>query len=134
MRWDEEASATPNARLAFFAEFLATTRVYDSWLDSCPGNILLIAAQRPNATRVAGTASDVMLEKGEKGIGLGEGFAITRSVTTAEGASLTRKWLSGMEIHKALKEAQIEMHEQVRKSHDGGDLPYYWGCLVLFGR
>ena len=27
IRWDLEASATPNAQLAFFAEFLATTGV-----------------------------------------------------------------------------------------------------------
>jgi len=31
-----EASATPNAQLAFFAEFLATTGVYESWVSSCP--------------------------------------------------------------------------------------------------
>jgi hypothetical protein len=36
IRWDYEASATPNAQVAFFAEFLATTGVYDSWLNSCP--------------------------------------------------------------------------------------------------
>jgi hypothetical protein len=36
IRWDYEASATPNAQLAFFAEFLATARVYESWVESCP--------------------------------------------------------------------------------------------------
>ena len=36
IRWDLEASATPNAQLAFFAEFLATTGVYESWVSSCP--------------------------------------------------------------------------------------------------
>jgi len=36
IRWDLEASATPNAQLAFFAEFLATTGVYESWVDRCP--------------------------------------------------------------------------------------------------
>ena len=36
IRWDMEASATPNAQLAFFAEFLATTGVYESWVASCP--------------------------------------------------------------------------------------------------
>jgi tetratricopeptide (TPR) repeat protein len=44
------------------------------------------------------------------------------------------KWLGGMEIHQALKEAQLEMREQVRMSHDGKDLPYYWGAFVLVGR
>ena len=34
--WDMEASATPNAQLAFFAEFLSTTGVYESWVNSCP--------------------------------------------------------------------------------------------------
>src|SRR5664279_1696590 len=36
IRWDNEASATPNAQLAFFAEFLATAGVYESWVSSCP--------------------------------------------------------------------------------------------------
>ena len=36
VQWDHGASATPNAQLAFFAEFLATTGVYDSWVNSCP--------------------------------------------------------------------------------------------------
>jgi hypothetical protein len=36
IRWDHEASATPNAQLAFFAEFLATAGVYESWVESCP--------------------------------------------------------------------------------------------------
>jgi Transposase DDE domain group 1 len=36
IRWDCQASATPNAQLAFFAEFLATAGVYESWVDSCP--------------------------------------------------------------------------------------------------
>jgi hypothetical protein len=36
IRWDSEARATPNAQLAFFAEFLSTSGVYESWIDSCP--------------------------------------------------------------------------------------------------
>lgn len=36
IRWDYEASATPNAQLAFFAEFLAAAGVYESWIESCP--------------------------------------------------------------------------------------------------
>jgi CHAT domain-containing protein/Tfp pilus assembly protein PilF len=44
------------------------------------------------------------------------------------------KWLSGIEIHQALKEAQLEMRDQVKKRHDGKDLPYYWGAFVLVGR
>jgi hypothetical protein len=36
IRWDMEASATPNAQLAFFAEFLSTTGVNESWVNSCP--------------------------------------------------------------------------------------------------
>jgi tetratricopeptide (TPR) repeat protein len=44
------------------------------------------------------------------------------------------KWLAGMEIHEALKEAQLETREQVKLSHKGADLPYYWGAFVLVGR
>src|ERR1039457_5853627 len=36
IRWDDEARATPNAQLAFFAEFLATAGLYESWVSSCP--------------------------------------------------------------------------------------------------
>ena len=36
VQWDHGASATPNAQLAFFGEFLATTGIYDSWVNSCP--------------------------------------------------------------------------------------------------
>jgi len=44
------------------------------------------------------------------------------------------KWLAGAEAHQALKEAQLEMREQVKGDHDGKDLPYYWGAFVLVGR
>jgi CHAT domain-containing protein len=43
------------------------------------------------------------------------------------------KWLAGMEIHQALKEAQLEMRDHVKKTY-GKDLPYYWGAFVLVGR
>ena len=36
IHWDNEASATPNALLAIFAEFLAPAEVFESWVNSCP--------------------------------------------------------------------------------------------------
>lgn len=36
VRWDEHAAGTPNGQLVFFAEFLATTGVFDRWVSSCP--------------------------------------------------------------------------------------------------
>jgi hypothetical protein len=36
VRWDESAQATPNGQLVFFAEFLASTGVFDQWVQSCP--------------------------------------------------------------------------------------------------
>jgi Transposase DDE domain group 1 len=36
VEWDMNASATPNAQLAFFGEFLAATGVYESWVNACP--------------------------------------------------------------------------------------------------
>lgn len=36
VQWDSGANATPNARLTFFAEFLATTGVYDARVSSGP--------------------------------------------------------------------------------------------------
>lgn len=36
VNWDMQASATPAAQLTFFAEFLRTTGLWDSWVRSCP--------------------------------------------------------------------------------------------------
>lgn len=44
VQWDYTGSASPNAQLAFFAEFVATTGLYDSWVDSCP-----LSYSSPNA-------------------------------------------------------------------------------------
>jgi CHAT domain-containing protein len=44
------------------------------------------------------------------------------------------KWLSGMDKHEALKQAQLEMRQRVRSEHDGRDLPCYWAAVVLVGR
>lgn len=36
VRWDEGAAATPHGQLVYFAEFLATTGVFERWVSSCP--------------------------------------------------------------------------------------------------
>jgi len=43
------------------------------------------------------------------------------------------KWLGGMEKPEALRQAQLEERETVRKRY-GKDLPFYWGAFVLVGR
>ena len=48
--------------------------------------------------------------------------------------SFYSKWLSGTEMHEALKQAELEMREKIKREHDGRDLPYYWGAFVLVGR
>ncbi len=53
VQWDQGASATPNAQLAFFAEFLATTGVYDSWVNSCP--LIYTSPNAPPKRDVLGT-------------------------------------------------------------------------------
>ena len=44
VQWDHAGSATPNAQLTFFAEFLQATGVYESWHSSCP-----LSYSSPNA-------------------------------------------------------------------------------------
>jgi CHAT domain-containing protein len=44
------------------------------------------------------------------------------------------KWLAGTDMHEALKQAQLEIREEVKREHSGKDLPYYWGAFVLVGR
>jgi len=43
------------------------------------------------------------------------------------------KWLRGMEKPEALRQAQLEERETVRKRY-GKDLLFYWGAFVLVGR
>lgn len=43
------------------------------------------------------------------------------------------KWLGGMEKPEALRQAQLEEREVVRKRY-GKDLPYYWGAFVMVSR
>lgn len=38
------------------------------------------------------------------------------------------------EVHKALKQAQLEMRETVKAKHGGQAPPYYWGAFVLVGK
>ena len=53
VKWDHGASATPNAQLTFFSEFLATTGVYSSWVDSCP--LSYTSPNAPSKQDVLGT-------------------------------------------------------------------------------
>jgi hypothetical protein len=50
---DHGASATPNAQLTFFSEFLATTGVYSSWVDSCP--LTYTSPNTPSKQDILGT-------------------------------------------------------------------------------
>jgi hypothetical protein len=38
VRWDEQGSATALGQLAFFAEYLEATGLFERWLASCPLN------------------------------------------------------------------------------------------------
>ena len=53
VQWDHGASATPNAQLTFFAEFLAATGVYESWVSSCP--LTYSSPNAPSKRDVLGT-------------------------------------------------------------------------------
>ena len=43
------------------------------------------------------------------------------------------KWLSGMEKHEALRQAELEVRKKVR-AREGQDVPFFWGAFVLVGR
>lgn len=47
VRWDEGGSATALGQLAFFAEFLEVTGLFERWVDGCP-----MAYTSPNAPAV----------------------------------------------------------------------------------
>jgi CHAT domain-containing protein len=45
-------------------------------------------------------------------------------------------WAGGMEKHAALRRAQLEVREAVRRKpeHGRADLPFFWGAFVLVGQ
>ena len=53
VRWDEGAAATPHGQLAFFAEFLATTGVFERWVSACP--LAYQSGNAPDKRDVLGT-------------------------------------------------------------------------------
>src|SRR5207237_10626617 len=56
VRWDETARATPHGQLVFFAEFLATTGVFNRWVDECP-----LRYSSPNASSKRDVLGTLML-------------------------------------------------------------------------
>lgn len=53
VRWDERGSATALGQLAFFAEYLETTGLFEAWLKSCP--LRYISPNAPEVVDVLGT-------------------------------------------------------------------------------
>ncbi len=53
VRWDETAPATPHGQLVFFAEFLATTGVFERWVSECP--LAYRSGNAPDKRDVLGT-------------------------------------------------------------------------------
>lgn len=53
VQWDQEASATPNGQLTFFAEFLHTAGLYESWVQDCP--LFYTSPNAPTKYDVLGT-------------------------------------------------------------------------------
>ena len=56
VRWDETAQATPHGQIVYFAEFLATAGIFDSWVQSCP-----LHYSSPNAPGVRDVLGTLML-------------------------------------------------------------------------
>lgn len=56
VRWDERSSATAMGQLAFFAEYLQTTGLFDTWRESCP-----LKYTSPNAPKVVDVLGTWML-------------------------------------------------------------------------
>ena len=56
VRWDHQAQATPHGQIVYFAEFLATAGIFDSWIKACP-----LHYTSPNASRVRDVLGTLML-------------------------------------------------------------------------
>ena len=56
VRWDETAQATPHGQIVYFAEFLATAGIFESWVQSCS-----LRYSSPNAPGVRDVLGTLML-------------------------------------------------------------------------
>jgi len=56
VRWDERGSATALGQLAFFAEYLQATGLFEGWLKSCP-----LSYKSPNAPELVDVLGTWML-------------------------------------------------------------------------
>ena len=56
VRWDETAQATPHGQIVYFAEFLATAGILESWVQSCS-----LRCSSPNAPGVRDVLGTLML-------------------------------------------------------------------------
>ena len=56
VRWDERGSATALGQLAFFAEYLETSGLFEAWLESCP-----LSYTRPHAPALVDVLGTWML-------------------------------------------------------------------------
>jgi hypothetical protein len=53
VEWDSEAELTPMGQLSFFADFLKTAQLYDSWIEDCP--LRYTSPNAPSKRDVLGT-------------------------------------------------------------------------------
>ncbi len=53
VRWDETAQTTPHRQIVYFAEFLATAGIFESWVQSC--TLLYSSPNAPGVRDVLGT-------------------------------------------------------------------------------
>ncbi|MDP1692359.1 MAG: hypothetical protein Q8L49_10505 [Burkholderiaceae bacterium] len=67
VRWDERGKATAMGQLAFFAEYLEATGLFEGWLRSCP-----LKYSSPNAPKLVDVLGTWMLS-------ILEGIAATRT-------------------------------------------------------
>lgn len=56
VQWDREANATPYGQLAFFAEFLQVSGIFDTWVAGCP-----LSDSSPNAPSIRDVLGTWML-------------------------------------------------------------------------
>ena len=78
VRWDERGSATALGQLAFFAEYLETSGLFEAWLESCP-----LSYTRPHAPALV----DVLgCWRARRGAGL-QRVALVRAAGSSEDAA-----------------------------------------------
>jgi Transposase DDE domain group 1 len=121
IRWDESGTATPHGQLAFFAEYLKVTGLFDEWVAGCP--LTYESGNAPEVKDVLGTLLVSLLAGHHRyahvtGLRGDQVAAEMLGLTQLCSADSVRRGLQSIEEEKGEEWMQAALHRSVAPALD----------------